>query len=372
MLDSPGRILIVDDDDIMLKVCRSVLTRVGLSSDTVTCPDAALRRLGTNRYDAVVSDIRLPGMDGISLLRAVRQRDADVPLVVMTGSACLESAICAVELGALRYLQKPFSVDEFAGVVLSAVKKRVASDDAPGVDERIRHALDALWMAYQPIVQLSNRRVFSYEALFRTRAADVAGPGELLGLAERRGRLVDVGRAVRARVASDVRHLSRDTLVFVNVHPADLDDAELYSPSAPLSACAPRVVLEITERASIAHRRDLAERMRALRALGYRLAIDDLGAGYAGLTTLADMQPDFVKLDGSLVRGIEKDRTRQVLVASVLDASRQLQSAVIAEAIEAPSERNVLSNLGVDLMQGYLFARPEPPFVTPRTEAMCA
>jgi EAL domain-containing protein (putative c-di-GMP-specific phosphodiesterase class I) len=365
-----GRVLIVDDDEIMLKVCHAVLGSVGLTAELVSSPTEALKRIQTCRYDAIVSDIRMPEIDGITILRAARARDATVPFVLMTGAPSLETAMSAVEYGALKYLQKPFSVDDFAQVVTNAVHTRVAAEDQGALGARLDNALGHLWMAYQPIVSWRERKVFSYEALFRTTAGDVSGPAEMLELAERTHRLYDVGRAIRGRVAEDARALCRETLLFVNLHPSDLEDAELYRSSSPLAAIADRVVLEITERASLAHMDDLTGKISALRGLGYRVAIDDLGAGYAGLSTFAQVQPEFVKLDSSLVRGIEKDRARQVVVASMMDVARDLRTDVIAEAIETVAERRMLEQLGVDLMQGYLFCRPERPFAAPKAQTM--
>lgn len=371
MVSEPGgRVLVVDDDEIMLKVCSAVLSSVGLSADLVSSPAEALQRIRSCRYDAIVSDIRMPGIDGITILQAARAEDDGVPFVLMTGAPSLETAVSAVEYGALKYLQKPFSVDDFAQVVRSAVNRRIATEQLPALHARLDHALSNLWMAYQPIVSWRNRGVYSYEALFRTTAKDVNGPMEMLDFAERTHRLHDVGRAIRARVAEDARALCRETLLFVNLHPSDLEDPELYRSSSPLAAIADRVVLEITERASLAHMDDLTGKISALRGLGYRVAIDDLGAGYAGLTTFAQVQPEFVKLDGSLVRGIEKDRARQVVVASMMDVARDLRTDVIAEAIETVTERRMLEQLGVDLMQGYLFCRPERPFAAPKAQAM--
>lgn len=365
-----GRVLVVDDDEIMLKVCDAVLGSVGLSADLVSSPLEALERIRTCRYDAIVSDIRMPGIDGITILRAARAQDATVPFVLMTGAPSLDTAVSAVDYGALKYLQKPFSVDDFAQVVTSAVNRRVATEQLPALRTRLEHALSHLWMAYQPIVSWRGRKVFSYEALFRTAAKDVNGPMEMLELAERTHALFDVGRAIRARVAHDAEHLAKDVLLFVNLHPSDLDDPELYQAHAPLARYAPRVVLEITERASLGHVEDQLSRVAALRALGYRVAIDDLGAGYAGLTTFAQVQPEFVKLDGSLVRRIENDRARQVVVGSMMGVASDLGTHVIAEAIETVAERRMLEQLGVDLMQGYLFCRPERPFAAPKAHAM--
>ncbi|MGV3624516.1 MAG: EAL domain-containing protein, partial [Archangium sp.] len=227
---------------------------------------------------------------------------------------------------------------------------------------KLDRALDGLWMAFQPIVEFSQKKPLAYEALMRTNAPDVKGPGEMLALAESTGRTHELGRRVRQQVAGVLDSFTPDADVFVNLHPADLDDTELYSVSAPLSRHAKKVVLEITERASVNDDAQLTERMMALRGLGYRIAVDDLGAGYSGLTTLARVQPEFVKIDGSLVRNIDTSSVNQLIVTAVCDLSRELNVRVVAECIETPRELATLRALGVDLLQGYYFARPTPQF----------
>ena len=103
-------------------------------------------------------------------------------------------------------------------------------------------------------------------------------------------------------------------------------------------------------------------RVDSLRKLGFRIAVDDLGAGYAGLTTFTLLQPDFVKLDMTLVRDIDADTTRQRVVGTMARLCRELGMSVVAEGIETVAERDTLLTLGCDLLQGYLFARPGPPF----------
>ena len=359
----PGRVLVVDDDDIFLKVCRTILKRAGFQVDAVSSSSEALERIRGQRYDTIVSDIRMPGGDGISLLRAARHQDPHLPFVLMTGAPTVETAISAVEHGALRYMQKPFDVDAFVGVVSEAVSRRVGAADLPALNRRLDRALEQLHLVYQPIVRASQGSILAYEALLRSTAPDITGPGDILELAERTNRLFEVGRAVRARAAQDLLALDAGVLLFVNLHPADLEDPELYSRDAPLSAHSWRVVLEITERASVSHLSSLDEHMRALRAMGYRIAVDDLGAGYAGLTTFARVRPEFVKLDASLVRDIHSASVQQLVVSTVLDLARELGALVVAEAIETELERNALKMLGVDVMQGYYFARPAKPFV---------
>jgi EAL domain-containing protein (putative c-di-GMP-specific phosphodiesterase class I) len=143
----------------------------------------------------------------------------------------------------------------------------------------------------------------------------------------------------------------------VNIVPNDLNDPELADPGSPLSAHAHRVVLEVTERSQL----DAAAgaRVRAVRQLGYRLAVDDLGAGYSGLSSIMQLEPDFVKLDRSLVRELHESTARRTIVESLLALSRSMGTIVVAEGVELREEAEVLWELGVPLTQGYFFGRPQ-------------
>ena len=96
--------------------------------------------------------------------------------------------------------------------------------------------------------------------------------------------------------------------------------------------------------------------------MGFRIAIDDLGAGYAGLTSFATLEPEFVKLDMSLVRDVDKNPTKKKLVRSMTSLCRDLGMLVVAEGVETLAERDVLVEAGCDLLQGYLLAKPGKPF----------
>jgi EAL domain-containing protein (putative c-di-GMP-specific phosphodiesterase class I) len=121
---------------------------------------------------------------------------------------------------------------------------------------------------------------------------------------------------------------------------------------------AKRAILEITERASLDGVRDLRERASALRALGFRLAVDDLGAGYAGLNSLAKLQPDVVKIDMALIRQIDESKAKQRIVGSMARLCEEMQVMMVAEGVETAEERDTLLGLGCPIQQGFLFARP--------------
>jgi EAL domain-containing protein (putative c-di-GMP-specific phosphodiesterase class I) len=121
----------------------------------------------------------------------------------------------------------------------------------------------------------------------------------------------------------------------------------------------------MTERASLYDVNDIAQRVNALKALGFDIAIDDLGAGYAGLTSFTQLDPAVAKLDMSLARGVDLDPRRQSIVRSMKSLCDQLGTAVITEGVETAAERDMLASLGCDLLQGYLFAKPQRGFPTP-------
>lgn len=225
----------------------------------------------------------------------------------------------------------------------------------------LKRVLEGVWMAYQPIVDGWGGRTLGYEALLRTRDARLPNPSVLLDEAERLGRIHDVGRRTRALVADTAPHLSDETLLFVNIHPSDLTDGELYDERAPLSRFASRVVLELTERQSLHDIADLDGRLTELRRLGYRLAVDDLGSGYSGLSSICEVRPEVVKIDMSLVRDIDRSQAKSSLVRFLVAAcSREMGVTVVAEGVETEAERERLVSFGCTWLQGYLYGRPEP------------
>jgi EAL domain-containing protein (putative c-di-GMP-specific phosphodiesterase class I) len=330
----------------------------------------------------IVSDVNMPGCGGLEFLRSVRERDLDVPVILMTGTPAVDSSIRAIEYGAFRYLIKPVPNDKLVEGIRHAVRlhklarlKREALELHGGADRlgeraalegRFTNSLDRIWVAFQPVVAWRARHVFGYEALLRSDEPLMKNPADMLDAAERLARIRDLGRVVRAKVAAMAGDPAvAGTLLFVNLHSSDLNDNQLYSADSPLSEFASRVVLEITERESLYGVEDMPARLVKLRAMGFRLAVDDLGVGYAGLTSFTLLEPEIVKLDMSLVRGVDMDSKRQSIIRSIKVLCDELNILVVAEGIETAGERDMLVELGCDLLQGYLFAKPERGFPVP-------
>jgi EAL domain-containing protein (putative c-di-GMP-specific phosphodiesterase class I) len=221
-------------------------------------------------------------------------------------------------------------------------------------------------MAFQPIVNHRKREIVGYEALVRSGHPQLSNPGALLSAGERLGRIGELGQRIRKHVVDALDAAPIETSIFINLHAADLNDDSLFSASSPLCAHATRVVLEITERSSLERVNDVKGRADALRRLGYKIAIDDLGAGYAGLSSFAQLDPDIAKLDMSLVRDIDASEQKRKIVRSMLEVcTKELGVGVVCEGVETIAERDVLDELGSDTQQGYLFGRPSAGFVPP-------
>lgn len=376
------RVLLVDDDAQVRRAYAENLTRHDVRVDTASNGREAIDLVRAGSYDAIVSDISMPEMTGVELLKAVRAHDIDVPVILMTGQPDVESAVRAVEYGAFRYLTKPVAGKELWETTLRAARLRKLArlkEDAlqlPGggqlrlaeraaLEVRFTWGLSLLWVAFQPIVDYRARRVYGYEALVRSDEPLMKNPAELLDAAERLGRLHELGRAVRGQVA-ELSAAIGDARLFVNLHSEDLNDLQLYAQESPLSKIASRVVLEVTERASLEGVRNVSQQIAALRKLGYHVAIDDLGAGYAGLSSFTLLNPEVVKLDMSLVRGVDSDPKRQAIVKSMMSLCEELGIVVIAEGVETVAERDTLCLYGCNLFQGYLFAKPARAFPVPK------
>jgi EAL domain-containing protein (putative c-di-GMP-specific phosphodiesterase class I) len=246
------------------------------------------------------------------------------------------------------------------------VEQNEHASELAALEGALTRCLAALTMHFQPIVHAKTRARFGYEALMRSADKSLPHPGAILDAAERLERIPQLGRAVRmqtAKVLADAPPARG--VVFVNLHLLDLFDKQLTSPFSPLTKVASRVVLEITERTSLEGQADVRYRVAELRDLGFRIAIDDLGGGHARMGTFTPLDCDFVKLDMSLVRAIDKHQMKQRLVRSVTELCREQGTKVIGEGVETEAEASVLVDLGCDYLQGYLLAKPAAPFVDP-------
>jgi EAL domain-containing protein (putative c-di-GMP-specific phosphodiesterase class I) len=374
-------VLLADDDRLVLRCMKRILTAEGY--DVVTCNDGAeaLAQMANRNVDAIVTDVAMPRIGGVELLRAIRAHDKDIPVVMATGAPSIDSAAAAVEYGAFKYLMKPVSAEELRNTVQKAVQmKQLAllrqetldalaanggTDAFSGLEEHFSKAMQSLWPTFQPIIRAKDGSLFGYEALLRTDEPTLPSAPAVLDAAERLDALWVLGRMMRARAANIMLDSDPDLHLFLNLHPRDLADPELLNTAAPHCSLASRVVLEVTERAPLEGLGDTRGFITRLREAGFRIAIDDLGAGYSGLTSFVQLEPEFVKLDMSLIRGVESNHVKQRLIRSISEVCRDMGLQVVAEGIETAEERDAIVDLGCDLLQGFRFGRPDAQLLQP-------
>jgi EAL domain-containing protein (putative c-di-GMP-specific phosphodiesterase class I) len=214
--------------------------------------------------------------------------------------------------------------------------------------------------AYQPIVDLSTRSIYAHEALVR-------GPNGESAFSVL-SQVTDATRysfdqACRVQAIRGAAELGLKELLSINFLPN-----AVYQPAACIRSTFEaaqryqfpneRIIFEVTEGERVQDRPHLVNIFQEYRRFGFRTAIDDFGAGYAGLNLLAEYQPDIIKIDMDLVRDIDKSKPKQAIVNGIVAICAALNVRVLAEGIETRAERDFLRNAGIDLMQGYLFCKP--------------
>ncbi|UKJ73046.1 EAL domain-containing protein [Azospirillum brasilense] len=223
-------------------------------------------------------------------------------------------------------------------------------------------------MAFQPIVDvgdgLGGGRPWAHEALVR--GLDGQGAGWVLGQVTEANRYA-FDQACRVKAIELAASLGMgqqpDTRLSINFLPN-----AVYQPEACIRATLAaakrtgfppeRIIFEVTENERVVDGAHLKAIFTEYKRQGFHTAIDDFGSGYSGLNLLAEFQPDIIKLDMELTRSIDTDRTRRSIVGAILTVCRDLGITPVAEGIETPGEAKALRDLGITLMQGYLFARP--------------
>lgn len=223
-----------------------------------------------------------------------------------------------------------------------------------------------IYPVFQPIFGLSSREVVAFEALSWGPQGSGFEDGEsLFSFAEVADLLLPLERVCRRRILEEAGPIRGRQLLFINLSPAAASDREFldgafevlvrekhFEPS--------RIVLEITERTYALHHDLFKHVITELRREGFRIAVDDMGTGYASFSSLAEIEPDYLKFDSVFVHEIHRHKIKRDLLDAMLSFARKTDTEVIAEGIETAEELATLIDLGVPLGQGYLLARPKP------------
>ncbi len=219
---------------------------------------------------------------------------------------------------------------------------------------------------FQPVFDLATGEMIGMEALSRgPRGSEFESGETLFSLAERTELLVPLERVCRQRSLEAAASSPPNRQIFLNLSPAAASDPEFLGPAfidqvASCGLSPDRIVLEITERTYAVYEGLFREVLSRFRQQHFRIAVDDVGTGYSNLTSLAEIEPDYLKFDNVFVRGIDRRSSKQDLLEALLSFARKMNTKVIAEGIETREELKILQTLGVPFGQGFLLARPMP------------
>lgn len=337
---------------------RDITATLGVRSDKFVLFASAQKAAG----------MEAAALDGLSLeLRSRLQREIGeglpaelaLPVLLDCGHALLHrEPMLRAERLVLRALDE-------AVLVSQRRRAQEESQRALGLDALIQG--QQVVTLYQPIVRLSDRHVVGHEVFTRgAPGSPFEDPEQLFALAERTGRLVEFERLCRQRALDSLRrHLRPGDKLFLNTASHTLGDSEVAGDGFVRRIDAvglPHgdVVLEITERVTLEPGRSPRAALAELKRRGFRIAIDDMGAGYASLQSIVELEPDYLKFDVSLVRNIDRSVIKRSLLETLVDLSSRLGAEVVAEGIEAESELATLREMGVKLGQGHYLAPPQP------------
>ncbi len=366
------KVLVVDDDKFLAQVTARQLSLEADFEVTVAGASApALIRAKKSHFDVVVSDVFMPGMSGLELIRALRAFDLDVPVVLLTGTPALEDAQRAVELGAYRYLVKPVKTEDLIPLVrqaatnhrLALLKRKVAKKfgkmdqtpgDRAGLGETIDSALATIRFAHQPIVKSVDGSIYGYESFIRCDNERLPGPMELIDACVELNRLHDVTKAVVLDTRLSLQ--ATKSRMFVNILPGELTSPDL---SDLLSVKGnERIVFELSDNERFDQSKELQEKIGEFNRAGIEVAVDDLGVGRAGLGNLGAISPLYAKIDMSIISGVDTDTDKHDIVCELVSLCHAQGFIVMAEGIESAGELETCIALEVDLLQGYYIARP--------------
>ncbi len=377
--ERPKRILVVDDDTIVLRSMSKGLARAGYDVVAATHVDEAMQLAQDHAIDAAIVDYTLSFETGLTILSKLRQLQPNCVRILCTGRTELPVFVEAVNAGEVaRVVRKPFQLDQLLTQLAEALSsheqyERFAAESRGANRVRERQQLveatraGMIGMALQPIVRTDGHSAepVYYEALLRPKHADLGSPLALLAAAERHNQIHTVASTVLKAALASLDRVPAGRGLFVNLHPEQLGNpAALLRDLQPYTPYASRITLEITERSRLQDIENWDESVRVIGSLGFAIAVDDLGAGYSSLSILADLQPQFIKLDMSLVRNIHLEPRKQRLVHLMSTFGAATDAQVIAEGVECAEEAAALHDCGIGLLQGYHFGRPtEGPLV---------
>ncbi len=377
-------VLIVDDNPSNVALLQALLDEQGLFRIyTETDARQVPRQLARNDPDLVLLDLHMPNVDGHEVLTQIKLYAAGsfLPVLVLTADTTSAARDRALSQGAQDFLTKPIDGAETTLRIANLLRTRqlfttlrqarlasppggdTADGGVPQTRERILSVLRAraVTPVYQPVIDIRSMMAVGYEGLTRFPSTDHGAPDRWFGDAFEVGLGVELEWLAAGKLLNFLQPPAAgepEPFLAVNMSPASVLHLLTHQLCDP--ALYPRIVVELTEHVPVEDYAAVHASLAPMREGGSRLAADDLGSGYAGFRHLIRLQPDIIKLDISLVRGIHRSKGQRALASALVAFAGDVGARVIAEGVEERGELEVLQDIGVPWAQGYFLGKPVP------------
>jgi EAL domain-containing protein (putative c-di-GMP-specific phosphodiesterase class I)/DNA-binding NarL/FixJ family response regulator len=380
--DARITVLIADDEPMVRQALAECLRLEPLFEvvGQAAGADEAIQLAGQSRPDVALVDFNMPG-GGELAARGILESSPATRVVALSGSDDRATVLDMLRAGAASYVVKGAHPEEIVETILRSARgasilsaevasgvigeltahlerHELAQSESRRLVARIRRVIDEglFTVVFQPIVDLHEVRTVGVEALSRFSGEPMQSPDRWFADADQVGLRAELELATARAAVARIGDIAPEMFLALNLSPVTLPFYEELAGDAG----AARLVVEITEHAAIEDYEAVGSEVAAIRERGIRVAVDDAGAGFASLRHALHLSPDFIKLDVSLTRGIDKDRRRHVLAAGLIGFAAELGAAVVAEGIETRAELDALRDLGAQFGQGYFLSRPGP------------
>lgn len=365
-----NHILLVDDEVDYVETLSMILQTRGYTVSKAYSSEEGLKK-AKEKPNLILLDVNIPTVSGYEVCNKLRQDDATkhIPIIILTGKNMPKDKVEGLKIGADDYITKSYNLEELFARIEALLRRsgfvEEINKDQAVLFEELKGIIkdEAVKMLFQPLFELNPRKLFGYEVLTRgPKDSKLERPDKLFQYALSCGLLPDLELVCRKKALAKLGDDIEKNLIFFNTNPF-LIETESFKDILDLYNMPQQVVLEITERSEIKNFPAFCKIIKTFKEKGFRISIDDVGSGYSSLDSIAELKPDFVKIDMGLIRDIGNNTVKQNLVKAIASLCKESRIISIGEGIETEDELKMLIDLKVEAGQGYLLGKPGPELV---------
>jgi len=362
------KILTVEDDPHVASLIESLLAGRDFETDMAYTGEDALEKI-KGHPDLILLDRGLPDMEGMEVCRRIREdkRFRGIPIIILSAKDKIAERVEGLYIGADDYVTKPFDNSELIARIEAVLRRGEFAahlkEEKETLVGELKRIIDQELITpfFQPIFDLATSRPLGFEVFGRpSESGPLSNPEFLFKVAINTGMYVDLEMLCWRKAIAKWNGSSADVKLFLNCSPYLIESGRFDNDLLLQQGLLPeRTVLELTERIAIQDYEKLYSRINEFKKMDLGIAVDDVGCGFASLNTVAEVKPDYLKIDTPLIRSIHKDQLKQDIVHAIVHFSQKSGIITIAEGIEKEEELQKVKELGINAGQGYLLARPD-------------